>query len=1391
MKPKAIVIEGNNIEMQPDEGFRLSLQQKHLWLAQRNGPAFRSQCAILIEGSLDRNALKEALRQTLERHEILRTNFYTPLGVDVPFQVINQNLMLDFREVELSARPPEEQSAEIETFFRESKRVAVDFQNSSPVSFNLLSLAEHRCLLLISLPALCADTVSLFNLMKEISRCYAAILQGEGVADEPVQYVDFSEWQHELLGAEEGEAKRKYWQKLSRSGGIAAPPLAYERRPPNVGEFMPEVVSGTVSPSLLRELTAVAHQLNTSVSTILLTCWQILLWRLTGGVNFVNSSLADGRRISHLSDAIGLFAQYLPMHHRLDSAYQFSDILASVDDSVQANHAHQEYFAWGRETIPDEGVEGGGALPFKFEFEQWPSTQMAGQARFSMLRASGCIDRFRLKLSASSHADSLTLGFHFDPAFYQVEDVRRLARQFEALLKSVASHPTARVGVFNILSEEERKVLLVEWNNTATEERCDVCLQELFEAQVERTPDAPAVIFQGEQLSFRELNARANQLAHYLRRHGIGPESIVGLCVERSLEMMVGLVGILKSGAAFLPLDAAQPKQRLTFMLAETQAPIILTQQRLLAALPDHRAQIVLLDEEKILARESVGNPPHESLPENLAYVIYTSGSTGRPKGVAIEHRSVTNLVSALRASVYAGREASLRVSLNAPLAFDAAIKQVVQLLSGHTLVIIPDEARLDGAEMLRLIGSHNLDVLDCTPSQLRLVLDAGLGRKPEWSPSLVLVGGEPIDEATWERLSELRSTSFYNVYGPTECTVDATTSLVATETLSPAIGRPLANTKVYVLDQQLQPVPIGVAGELYIGGAGLARGYIGRPDLTIERFVPDPFSRDAGRRLYRTGDCVRFSAEGQLEFLSRLDQQVKVRGYRIELGEIEGVIAEHKSVRACAVVAREDEFGGARLAAYVVPRRQNMPEVEGRPRYQLPNGMAVVQQNRHETDYLYHEIFENRIYLKNGLELPETACVFDVGANVGIFTLFVAQHCPGARVYAFEPILPIFDTLRLNVKLYGPNAKLFAFGLSDAKGTATFTYYPQYSMMSGLSDYARAGDDVDVVKRYMYNQQQGGAEGMAELLEHADALLADRFEAHTFQSQLKTISEVIRDEDVKRIDLLKIDVQRAELDVLRGIDDDDWPKIRQVVMEVHDGKGTESEGRVAEIIALLERRGFSAQAEQEEVLKGTDRHNLYALRRGAESQRSAAANQQPRNGHSFISQAAILTTSDLQDYVKERLPAYMVPSALVLLNELPLTRNGKVNREALPAPEALRPELRSNYAAPQTKVERTLAAIWQRALGVEKVGVHDNFFDLGGHSLLMVQVHSRMRDVLDKNVSMIEMFQHPTINSLAKHLSQEQPQARSFQKLNERAAKQREALSRQRRISIGERTNT
>ncbi|ONI87674.1 hypothetical protein ALI22I_20910 [Saccharothrix sp. ALI-22-I] len=803
--------------------------------------------------------------------------------------------------------------------------------------------------------------------------------------------------------------------------------------------------------------------------------------------------------------------------------------------------------------------------------------------------------------------------------------------------------------------------------------------------------DAVAVVAPDGSITFGELDRAADAVAAHLVGLGIGAEDRVLIPARRSWRTVAAFVGVLRAGATYLPID---PEERRGELVEAASAKL-------------------LLDELPEPAEGAFTPPPVR--PEQAAYAIFTSGSTGKPRPVVVEQRSAAHLVHALAQRVYHGEGPGLRVSVNAPLTFDASIKQLVQLASGHSLVVVPEEVRLDARGLPAFLAAQRVDVFDCTPSHLAALLADEHVRLPR----LLLVGGEAIGDALWSRVAGLPGTRAVNLYGPTETTVDVTSAEVRSDA-EPSIGRPLPGTGVWVLDDRLRPRPFGVAGELCVSGPQVARGYLGDPEATAERFVEAEIG-GVRTRLYRTGDIVRFAPDGTLRYLGRADDQVKVRGHRVEPGQVERVLGAHPAVRDAAVVPRTDADGDTRLVGYVVPvgGTFDLGSVEG--------------VNPHETRYLHDEIFVQRTYLRHGITLREDAVVFDVGANIGMFSLFVNALCPSARIFAFEPLPSVFDKLSRNTARIG--VELFDHGLSDGERDSVFTYYPGYSMMSGQAEYAEPAAEVEVVKRYLTNAREDA------LLDRADELLADRFREQAVPVRLRRLSDVVAETGVPRIDLLKIDVQRAELDVLRGVDAEHWPLVRQVAMEVHDATGTATEGRLDEIVDLLENQGFQVFVEQDDLLSGTDRYSLHAFRPDyADDPRPVVASA----GTSALDDP---DPARLREWLAQRLPDHLVPASITVLDEFPLTPNGKLDRSALPDDG---PRSGTTSVEPEGPVERALLDAFREVLGRTEVGVEDSFFEFGGDSIraIRVQVAAAKRGL---SFALRDVFAHQTVREMVR----------------------------------------
>lgn len=907
------------------QGFQLSPQQRRLWWLQQDSLAYRVQCTVVLEGNLNTAVLKSALQEVVNRYEILRTTFPRPRGIRVPIQVVASSSTLLVSEYDWRDWNPQAQAAKLEALFQEEGQEAFSLEQGPLLRTTLVALSPNQHALLANLPALCADTATLNNLVWEISRYYAACLQGEQLFNQPLQYADLAEWQNQLLEAETAETGKEYWQQPDVA--LEALKLPLENRFSGDLEFAPQCLTLPVDRDLVLQLEAIAQQYQTSVSTFLLTCWQILLWRLTAQTDLVIGTGFDGRNYEELKRAIGLFAKYLPLSCRWQENDPFSHVLKGVDERVDELAEWQETFSW--ESIA-ESKESGIELPFFplcFDFEEQPPQYAAGEVTFAICRQSACVDRFKVKLACAPWHGSLTARFHYDPNFFAAKDIQRLAEQFQTLLASAIHDPETTIAELEILTPTERQQLLVEFNNTTIPLE-DRCLHQLFEEQAKRTPDNIAVVFTDQQLSYVELNYRANQLAHHLQQLGVGPEVLVGIYMERSPEMIVGVLGILKAGGAYLPLDPVHPQERLAFMLADTQVPVLLTQSKLVERLPELSTELLCLDTDwESIAQQAIQNPDGGATVENLAYAIYTSGSTGKPKGTLIPHQGLVNYLTWCT-QAYAVTQGE-GTTVHSSLAFDLTITGLFSpLLVGLPVKLLPEDPSIESLSTALCYGS-NLSLVKITPAQLTLLSQRLSPSEVAGRTRALIIGGENLAAESitfWQNFAP--NTLLVNEYGPTETVVGCCIYRVPQGKHQPGsipIGRPIANTQLYVLNQHLQPTPTGVPGELYIGGVGLARGYLNRPELTAKTFIPSPFSDLPGARLYKTGDLVRYLPDGNLEFLRRVDHQVKIRGYRIELEEIEAVLAQHPAIARVVVLALEDDPGDQRLIAYVVPAQEVM----------------------------------------------------------------------------------------------------------------------------------------------------------------------------------------------------------------------------------------------------------------------------------------------------------------------------------------------------------------------------------------------------------------------------------------------------------------------------------
>ncbi len=1057
------------------QGYRLSPQQRRVWTIGHESAAYRVMGKVLIRGRLNIEHLQSALHTIIHRHEILRTTFHHRPGIKVPIQVIHNTLMPIWHTINLCLYSSDDQARDLEVLIQTEQSYIFDTEKNSPIRISLIILSDESYVLLLNISALCADTQTLINLVQELSNQYATVSSSSDVYDDIVQYVQFSEWQNELLQDEEAEGGNSYWQQILSTHFIAA--LPFESSLASQHSSNVSVVKVDVAPDIQSQLRGVAESCQASLKEVLLAGWQILLWQQIGQSELAIASVSHGRKYDELQSALGLFAKTIPIKIHIDPHLRFVDLVTQIHRNLYHAERWQEYFVW-----MSNGDEYEQKIDFAFEFCHSISEHTVDNIIFILDNIYSCVDYFKLKLQIIATDKEMSFSIYHNSSSLDKKYVQYLADQYMILLGNVARDQKRPISRISLLSAPERKRLVADFNDTVNRFEEEHFLR-IFRQQVLNAPDAIAIEYQDQGLTYAELDIRARQLASYLRTLQVGPDVLVAIYMMRYPDVIVGILGILYAGGAYIPLDISYPIERIAYILEDTQASVLLTQSHLVGQLPAYKGRTLLLDTDwPIIKRAGAQQGLDDVAPEQLAYVIYTSGSTGRPKGVMIPHQGLMNYLSWCLHNYHVQRGEGAPV--HSPISFDLTVTSLfAPLLVGKKLVLVSEA---EGVERLQtLLARTQFSFVKLTPSHLELLRQSLSAANTIRYPQLFIVGGEALSADSvmfWREQAPM--TVLVNEYGPTETVVGCCTYEVpqkaALATTIP-IGRPIANVQIYVLDDQLSPVPVGVTGELYIGGAQLARGYLHRPELTAESFIPHPFSANSGARLYKTGDLARHRLDGTIEFVGRIDHQVKVRGFRVELGEIEAELRHHPAVQEVAVLLRKESSRVQRLVSYLV-------------------------------------------------------------------------------------------------------------------------------LTPGVS----------------------------------------------------------------------------------------------------------------------------------------------------------------------------LTSSELRAFLRTRLPEYMIPSNFVALDRMPLTSNGKIAELALSSVPSRHLDVEVIYEAPRNDLERYITQVWLEVLGIGKIDVHDNFFDIGGHSILMVQVHVKLQENVNKDLTMVDLLRYTTIRSLADYLSADQPTKVDLQPTYSRANARAAALKRQ-----------
>jgi amino acid adenylation domain-containing protein len=1433
-----------------------SYAQRSLWFLDQLAPGtslYNLHTSIPFGHEVDVEALRRSLDEVVRRHDSLRTAFRGVGGE--PVQVVSPSLHIPLPITDLSHLADGEREDQALGVATAEAEAPFELTRLPLLRARLVTLAYDDHVLLLTMHHIVSDYWSLEIFQAEVLAVYEAYCSGlpSPLPPSALQYPDFAAWEREWLRGPSAAAQLEYWK--GQLAGVEHLELPTDRPRPSAPSFEGADADFRIAPAVHAALKGLSRQENATLFMTTLAAFQTLLHRYSGQRDVVVGTPVANRARSQFEGIIGFFVNSVAMRADFTGNPTFRELLRRVRSVVLDAFVHQElpFERLVSELRPDRR-QGGNPL-FQVHFQLFTETSALGgddpvDSDFMAVRATAA--KFDLALDLSDAPDALWGHLEYTTDLWTPDTIGRLARHFSNLLAAIAADPDQPVSELSLIDRAERRRLLETWNATEVTDNRDRCLHYMFEAQVERAPERTALVCGEELISYRQLDERADRLAAYLTSLGLGPESLAAVCAERSIEFVVSVLGVLKAGAAYIPLNPSDPPERLKSILDDALPELVLTVQAAADSLPTGGLRRVRVDAEwTAISGAGTTGAPSDLDPESLAYVIYTSGSTGSPKGVQVAHRSVCNHLRWMQAALPMG--VTDRALLKYPVGFDASVYELFgPLLAGATVFITQVSTVWDIAAFVRQIRDARITLLDLVPSMLEVLLD-----DPEFaacgSVRRVAVGGEELTSALCARFRAVMNAELHNIYGPTEATIGATTWSPgpAAQPERVPIGRPGWNTQIYVLDPNMNPVPIGVVGELYIGGECLARGYVGRPALTAERFVPDPFSRRDGGRLYRTGDLARWGADGSIYYAGRLDDQIKLRGYRIEPAEVEATLSRHESVRACAVVPVVDPQGRKRLVAHVVPAREPPELWPSLGEYDVYDDLLYYA--------MTHDERRTEAYRSGISKAVPGKIVLDLGTGADAVLARLCAAAGAAKVYALErgddafaKASALVESLGLSGEIEvirGDSSEVALPELVDVCVSEVFgTIGSSEGVISILNDARRLlkPEGMMIPRRCVTRfapatlpPNLAGSLGLAPLprfyvervFERAgrpfdlrmciknarreDLLSSPQvFEALDFASRVApgeqhgvtfTIDRHARmdgfllwlnlyaDDAGGEQPLDSLTQSLSWLPVFFPVFYPGVPVVAGDALEVTCARRPSVGGRFPDYTVtgvVVRQNGERVQFDYASPA-GPEQQNGHSFYRalfatldrdgapGAGDHGSASSSSMKLESLNSGTSHSLPLATELRRFVESRAPAYMVPSAFVVRHELPRNASGKLDRRALVLDSERREHAHQKYVAPISEAERLCVTAWQEVLDVERIGVDDNFFDLGGDSLLLTQARVRLRTFFHRDIPIVELFRYPTVGALARYLQQGQVQTGLRQEADDRERKRREAMRR------------